>query len=118
MEINGKIETILKIESGQSKQGKEWKKLGFTILTDDKYNNVKYFEIWSALKIDSFLNDFKIKDHIKVYFNIKCNAYKDRYFTNLEAWKFELFTNDLPDLPTPEDYEHQDDVDGSDDLPF
>lgn len=118
MKINGKIDKILGITEGVSKQGKEWKKMGFTIETDDKYNKIKYFEIWGFKDVENFNSSYSLNDYVWVYFNIKCNEYNNRYFTNLEAWKIEPYKPETNDLPTPEDYENQVAENENDDLPF
>lgn len=46
MEVTGVIKSILPVKNGVSIAGKEWCKLGFTLETDEKYNNLYYFEVF------------------------------------------------------------------------
>jgi hypothetical protein len=87
MEIQGKITAINDVQSGTSSAGKEWQKCTFIVKTSDEYNNVFCFDVFGAEKVDNLKKYNKVGDDVTVAFNIKCNEFKGKYFTNLDAWK-------------------------------
>lgn len=90
MEITGAIEKILTLESGTTKDGKEWQKQSFIVANNEGYDNKKQifcFEIFGEEKVTNFNKYNKVGDVVKVDFNISTNEWKDRYFTSLQAWK-------------------------------
>ena len=90
MEITGSIEKVLTLESGTTKDGKEWQKQSFIVANNDGYDNKKQifcFEIFGEEKVSNFNKYNKVGDVVKVDFNIATNEWKDRYFTSLQAWK-------------------------------
>ena len=52
MEVKGKITKVLEVQSGTSKNGKEWSKISFLLDTEEKYNNLYCFDIFGAEKVD------------------------------------------------------------------
>lgn len=90
MEITGAIEKILTLESGTTKDGKEWQKQSFIVTNNEGYDNKKQifcFEIFGEEKVTNFNKYNKVGDVVKVDFNISTNEWKERYFTSLQAWK-------------------------------
>lgn len=90
MKEQGKIKTILPVESGTSKDGKEWKKVVFVIANNGGYEGreqIFAFEIFGAEKVNKFLQFNKVGDTVDVGFNITTNEYKGKYYTSLGAWK-------------------------------
>jgi len=90
MEITGAIEKILTLESGTTKDGKEWQKQSFIVANNEGYDNKKQifcFEIFGEEKVTNFNKYNKVGDVVKVDFNISTNEWKERYFTSLQAWK-------------------------------
>jgi len=90
MEITGSIEKILTLESGTTKDGKEWQKQSFIVANNEGYDNKKQifcFEIFGEEKVTNFNKYNKVGDVVKVDFNISTNEWKERYFTSLQAWK-------------------------------
>jgi hypothetical protein len=86
--ITGKIINIFDAEEGQSKAGKAWKKQGFLIDTGASYNPEVYLSSFGQDKCDK-LNEHNIGDHIDVYFNVQCREFNGKFYTNLDAWKFD-----------------------------
>jgi len=87
MEVKGKITEILEVQKGTSKEGKEWQKLSFVIDTGESYNNTICFDLFGDEKVTNFQKYNKVGQEVEVSFNIKCNKWKDKYFTSLDAWK-------------------------------
>lgn len=114
MEIKVKITKILDVQSGTSKDGNEWKKITFVGETEEKYNNLYAFDIFGAEKVDNFQKYNKVGQDVEVSFNVKCNEWKGKYFTSLDAWK--VFSA-KDEVPAQESAPIGEAVEG-DDLPF
>jgi hypothetical protein len=91
MKITGKLDRVFETQSGTTKAGKEWKKLLFNVVTDDEWNNLYHFELFGEEKVNSF--NSKVGDFITVNFNVQTQEYKDRFYTNLQAWKIDVEQN-------------------------
>ena len=90
MQVTGKIKQILDAQTGQSKDGKEWKKITFVVSNNDGFEGAEQlfaFEIFGAEKVDKFLQYNKEGDSVDVDFNIRTNEYQGKYYTSLQAWK-------------------------------
>lgn len=100
MEIKGKVKSVLPVESGEGKNGKEWKRQDFIIeFMDGEYSKI----LALTARTDNALNiASKLKDgqDVKVQFNIESREYNGKYYTNATAWKIEaeapVATTDLP----------------------
>ena len=66
---------------------KEWKKLSFTLRTDEEYNNLYCFDVFGEDKVNNFTQYNKEGQTVEVDFNVKCNEWQGKYFTSLDAWK-------------------------------
>ena len=108
-----KITTVLDVEKGTSKAGKEWKKITFVGQTDEQYNNIYAFELFGEDKVDNFLKYNDVGDVVTVEFNVSCNEWNGKYFTTLSAWKIERLQSDNTIKQEPLTEVKQDD-----DLPF
>jgi len=84
--VTGKVEKIMPVVKGTSKTGSEWQKLEFVVKTDDEYNNIYCFEIFGEEKVEAFKKFTKTNDMVDVKFNVKCNEWKDKYYSSLAAW--------------------------------
>ena len=87
MKVTGKITKILDTQSGTSKAGKDWTKLSFVLETDEDYNNLYCFDVFGDEKVENFTKFNKVGQDVDVEFNVKCNEWNGKYFTNLDAWK-------------------------------
>tara|TARA_Y100000593_G_scaffold51872_1_gene97435 strand:- start:158 stop:469 length:312 start_codon:yes stop_codon:yes gene_type:complete len=92
MKIKGKFKKLLKLESGVSKAGKEWKKQSFILDTLNEYN--------PDLCIDAFgerLNDIQNIEEgslIECDINISSREWKEKWFTSASLFKIrKLDTN-------------------------
>lgn len=91
-EVKGTIKTILPVESGTSKAGKEWKKVNFILANNEGYEGreqIFCFQIFGGEKVDNFIKHNQEGESVKVKFNIRTNEFNNKYFTNLEAWRVE-----------------------------
>jgi hypothetical protein len=83
--IEGKLKTILDVESGTSKAGKEWKKQSFVIDTGDEYNPDVCFSLFGDDKI-ALIADLKIGQDINVSFNLSSREFNGKFYHNIDAW--------------------------------
>jgi hypothetical protein len=117
MQVTGTIRTITEAQTGQSKDGKEWKKITFVVSNNDGFEGAEQifaFEIFGAEKVDKFLQYNKEGDTVDVDFNIRTNEYQGKYYTSLQAWK--VFKADgQTQAPQQADAPV---IDDEDDLPF
>jgi hypothetical protein len=100
LSVKGKIEQILKPESGTSKAGKEWSKQEFIIETDDQYPKKVCFTLFGD-KV-SLVNGLNAGQEVEVSFNIESREFNGRWFHNINAWKIEKATDDNMPHPPPE----------------
>lgn len=115
MEITGTIEKVLTLESGTTKDGKEWQKQNFIVSNNEGYNDAKQifcFEIFGEEKVQNFNKYNKVGDKVKVDFNISTNEWKERYFTSLQAWK--VFKAEVSNESKPAEVSEEEE----DSLPF
>ena len=92
LELTGKIKSLLEVQGGTSKVGKEWKKQNFTIVNNDGYEGAEQtycFEVFGEEAVENLSKFNKEGDNVKVSFNIKCNEWKGKYFTGLSSWRIE-----------------------------
>ena len=91
-EIKGTIDKILEVQSGQTKNGDEWKKVSFVVKNNEGYEGreqIFCFDIFGADKVDNFLKYNAVGNLVNVKYEIRTNEFKDKYYTNLQAWRVE-----------------------------
>lgn len=109
LQLQGEITTISEVQTGTSKKGTEWKKLGFVLNTKGEFPKDIYFTVFGEEKVDSFMKYNKVGQMVEVSFNIQSREYNEKWYTDLSAWK--MFT--LKEEATVATSES-----GKDDLPF
>lgn len=87
LKVTGVITKVLDKQSGTSKAGKEWVTQDFILDTNEEWNNLYCFALFGAEKIENFEKYNKVGQTVEVEFNVNCREYKDKYYTNLSAWK-------------------------------
>jgi len=120
MQVKGKIQQILKLESGVSRAGNEWKKQEFVIETIEQFPRKICFTLFND-KL-SLIDGISNGDEVEVSFNIESREFNGKWFHNINAWKIDkpekssyhepsppFSSDDIP--PEPAEY-------GVDDLPF
>jgi len=112
--IKGKITTVLEVESGTSKAGKEWKKQSFVIDTGDQFNPLVCFSLFGEEKIENFAKYNKVGDEVEVSFNVSSREFSGKYYHNLDAWKLNKAESKPVAVPVSADLNSSED----DDLPF
>jgi hypothetical protein len=101
LQIKGKIQQILKPESGVSRIGKDWKKQEFILESNEQFPKKICFSILND-KL-SLLEKMKPGDEVEVFFNLESRDYNGKWYHNINVWKLEKISADQnqPD-PIPE----------------
>ena len=92
MKVTGKITEIKEVEKGTTKADKGWSKVSFLLETDETYNNLYCFNIFSMddaekNNVENFTKFNKVGQSVDVEFNVKTTEWKGKHFTELAAWK-------------------------------
>lgn len=116
MEIKGKLVEVLPVQTGESKNGGQWKKQTIIIETDGQYPKKVCITIWGD-KIDA--NSFATGSTLTAFIDIESREFNGRWYTDVKAWKIEAGSNEpasgqeAPPPPIEEPLPG-----GDDDLPF
>ena len=104
LKITGKITSILDVETGTSKAGKEWQKQSFVIDTEAKFNPEVCFSLFGD-KTDLLANVNK-GDEVEVSFNVSSREFNGKYYHNLDAWRISKLSAEVSNVgaaPVEED---------------
>ena len=88
MEVKGKVHQILKLESGTSKAGKEWRKQSFVIDTGDQYNPLVCISAFGDDKIQ-VVEGLKVGEGVTVHFNLSSKEFNGKYYHSVDMWKID-----------------------------
>jgi peptidoglycan/xylan/chitin deacetylase (PgdA/CDA1 family) len=93
MDIRGVVVSFTD-KSGVSKAGKEFNKAELVIKNNDGYNDkeVHYAFTLFGKAMENYSQ--KVGDKVEVMFNIESRQWKDRWFTELVAWKVNMTVGD------------------------
>ncbi len=118
--VKGKIQQILKPQSGTSQAGKEWNKQEFVIETEEQYPRKVCFTLFGEKT--SLINGLSVGDEVEVSFNLESREYNGRWFHNVNAWKIDKPSVGNISEPPPEfgagDIPPEPAEDAASDLPF
>ncbi len=87
MQVKGTLLQILKMESGVSKAGKEWKKQDFVIETNEQFPKKICFTLFGD-KI-SLIDGTNEGSEIEVFFSVESRDFNGKWYHNINAWKIE-----------------------------
>ncbi len=99
MQVKGKIQQILKIESGVSQAGKEWKKQEFVIETIEQFPRKICFTLFNDKS--SLISGLSNGDEVEVYFNVESREFNGKWFHNVNAWKIDKLDTSNSSEPRP-----------------
>lgn len=121
LSVKGNVSSILPVESGTSKAGKEWKKQGFVINTGEQFNPDICFSVFGEDKLQ-MVSELKVGEEVEVFFNLSSREFNGKYYHNIDAWRIEKGDN-IKDSGVPENaatttVDTAFDSDDTDDLPF
>jgi hypothetical protein len=125
MDISGKINRILPVETGLNKNGNTWRKQKFVLTVPGQFEKIVCFDVWGdRISLDNFSEN----EEVKVYFDAESREYQGKYYTDLKAWKIDKagtisqpqpqnnsnYNSNVPPPPSEPAYNDLQD----DDLPF
>ena len=120
LSVKGRIQQILKPESGVSRAGKEWQKQEFVIETEEQFPRKVCFTLFGDKT--SLIDGLASGQEVEVSFNLESREYNGKWFHNINAWKID--TASTENIPEPPPEFGMDDIppepadDVSNDLPF
>jgi hypothetical protein len=119
LSIKGNIINILKVESGVSRAGKEWKKQEFVIETQEQFPRKVCFTLFNDKT--SLAGGLSNGQEVEVSFNLESREYNGKWFHNINAWKIDTTQQEnAPEAPpefTADDIPPEASTE-PDDLPF
>lgn len=98
--VKGKIVSYNDV-SGVSKAGKQYSKAELVIQNNDGYKDAEAFYHFTLFAKAMERFSFSIGEEVDVEFNIECKEYKQRWFTNLVAWKVQSSAQTAAVNPNP-----------------
>lgn len=110
MNLKGKIEKILPVETGVSKADKQWSKQSIVINNGDNYNPLVCISFFGDDKI-KMLKDFKAGIEVEVSINLSSREHKGKWYSQVDGWKIQISSNETVKEPVNTDGE-------PDSLPF
>ena len=120
LSVKGRIQQILKPESGVSRAGKEWQKQEFVIETEEQFPRKVCFTLFGDKT--SLIDGLASGQEVEVSFNLESREYNGKWFHNINAWKID--TASTENIPEPPPEFGMDDIppepadDVANDLPF
>ncbi len=87
MQVKGTLIQKLRLESGVSKAGKEWKKQDFVVETNEQFPKKICFTLFGD-KI-SLIDGISEGSEIEVFFSVESRDFNGKWYHNINAWKIE-----------------------------
>jgi hypothetical protein len=94
LKITGKITAILPLEKGVSKAGKDYQKQSFVIDTGAKFNPLVAFGVFGEEKCADLITPLSVGQDVEVGFNLSSREFKDKYYTQADAWRITAVGSD------------------------
>jgi hypothetical protein len=88
MEVTGTVKSILPLETGTSKAGKEWQKQSIVIDTGNDFNNEVCVSAFGD-KVGQ-MNKLEIGMEVSILCNVYSREYNGKYYHNIDGY---FFTN-------------------------
>jgi len=117
LKIKGEIISISEVQTGTSKKGNNWKKLGFTITTGGDYPKKVHFTVFGDEKVDNFMKFNKVGQNVDVSFNVESREFNERWYTDLGAWKVFTLKEEEVSATKKEEFHSVESI-NDDSLPF
>jgi len=93
-EIIGEVIKILELQSGEGKKG-TWYKQNFVVKTKEQYAKEICFDFFGDAGLLEKIKYLKIGSEIKVFFNAESREFNNKWYTNLNVWKFDVISGDI-----------------------
>ena len=86
LELEGKVLQLIAEQSGVSQaSGKQWRKQGFVVETEEQYPKKVVFNAWNDT-VDA-IKQLAVGEKIRVHFRAESREYNERWYTDLTAWR-------------------------------
>jgi len=112
MELKGKVEFKLDVETGTSKAGKEWQKQTLVINNGDQYSPNQAISFFGDTKVE-LLAAINIGDDVVVAVNLSSKEYNGKWYNQIDGWKVTGGGGATAPAPAVDDAPEEED-----DLPF
>jgi len=86
MELKGKLEQKLTVESGVSKADKPWTKQTIIINNGDQYNPQTAISFFGDDKV-KMLEKFNVGDELTIGVNVSSREHNGRWYNEIGGWK-------------------------------
>ena len=96
LKLTRAVIAIYKMQSGVSKKGDPWSSQEIIIKPEGKWAKPAAFRVYKPEK--DLSEEYQLKDFIEVSFNIASREYKEKYYTNLDAWQIRKLTDSKEEL--------------------
>ncbi len=123
LKLTGEITHIGEVQKGQYKKGKrigeEWTAQDFVVKQTGKYPKSAALRVFNYK--GNFSDQYKVKDFVEVCFNIASREYKEKWYTNLDAWEIKKLSDSASEIDFEEGKEKPQPEAGTEDnsgLPF
>jgi hypothetical protein len=121
MQVKGTLQQILKLESGVSKAGKEWKNQDFILVTNEQFPKTVCFTLFGD-KI-SLIEGINTGSEVEVFFSLESRDFNGKWYHNINAWKIERAGSVSAATSYPPEFTMGDNLpessdDSGNDLPF
>lgn len=100
MELIAKLVKKLPQEMGEGRNG-QWIKGAFVVETEEQFPKKVCFTVWGENMITA-LDAIKENDQIKVNFSVESREYNERWYTDLKAYRIDVFNTVTPVGTAPE----------------
>ena len=115
MQLTAKLIQLLPLQTGTGKNG-AWKKQDIIVETEAQYPKKICISIWGDKINESQLQP---GSQLKIDFDIESREYNGKWYTDIKAWKVEMASSSMQELPgksvnTPDESNDEED----DGLPF
>jgi hypothetical protein len=95
-QLKGTILKVLPKETGNGKNGKEWRRTVFVLETTDQYPKKVCFSAYGD-KADA-AEKLTPNTSIEVHYNPESREYNDKWYAELKAWKWEVEKNNQSEV--------------------
>jgi hypothetical protein len=117
MEITGKLISVLPLESGTSKSGKDWKKQGFILETPGQYPKQICLQAWGD-RVDD-VEKLTTGDTLNCFIDIESREYNQKWYTDVKVYKIDVTERSTSaEKPQVEDIQDAQVPEPDDNLPF
>ena len=97
LKLTGAVIAIGEMQSGVAKKtGNPWSSQEIIIKPEGQYAKPAAFRVYKPEK--DLTEEYSLKDFIEVKFNIESREYKEKWYTNLNAWEINKLTDSKEEL--------------------